>query len=61
VVWQVVIGIVCVVHGVMAACFSYGVFTVCWFCCALKILYCVVLCHLVMCMVPVLCSGVAAC
>jgi len=63
VVWQRVIGMVCVLCGGVAACHRYGVFTV-WWCGSVSYVwcvYCVVVWQCVIGMVCVLCGGVAAC
>ena len=63
VVWQHVIGMVCVLCGGVAACHRYGVCTV-WWCGSVLEVWCVyrvVVWQHVIDMVRVLCSGVAAC
>jgi len=63
VVWQRVIGILCVMCGGVAACLKYDLCTVCWFGSLLYVwcVYCVVVWQRVIGMVCVLCGGVAAC
>jgi len=63
VVWQHVIGMVCVLCGGVAACHRYGVCTVRW-CGSMSqewCVYCVVVWQHVIGMVCVLCDGVGAC
>jgi len=56
-------GMVCVLCGGLAACYSYSVFTV-WWCGSVlyvRCVYCVVVWQRVIGIVCVLCGGVAAC